>query len=591
MKRPIAASPSRFRFVSAWLGLLAVTGVQAYDNCDSLRANDRAYRECVNNAYGANPGSSSPGSAEANLQNYVDRLKSEAEAGRAAKRQAEQEKRARFEEEMRQETLRENERKALEQVRETERIYGTPRQREEAYAKAGSLYSTAMTLQAAGNDQQAEALLREAEQWMAKATLEHPHDYPLILESLGESLRRQGRYEEALPILLKAMYRRQHLTNVSHPFLGDVLISLGRTYMAMGRYDDGESVLQRALNIRQEQYGKSSVDAGYCHEYLGSLYQKQKRFKDSESHFRKAYEISREKRGAEHPDTVRLMKRLARLYRDNARDPDADRLDNLIREAVKDPQYKSISWEAEWNALGDEIVNLSSRSQVRRSQLVDKAREALSLAEANDGPERQAVTSSRHLLAQMLWRDGKLDEAEAQLKEVQRFLAEKGKADDHPGMLSTLRLLAKVHDDQKRYEDAETLYRRVLAAREKRLEQEPDGVIESLDNLAGHYARRGGHVQEQAAMRQRILDIQEKRFGADGDEVADALTELARLRYDNKEYSEAEALYQRAITILEKDKKGNAAQLWIVLGKLRNVYADSGREADAERVARYRQQF
>jgi len=46
--------------VLALVGPLFATGVRAYDNCDTLRYNNRAYQECVNNAYGANARPSEP---------------------------------------------------------------------------------------------------------------------------------------------------------------------------------------------------------------------------------------------------------------------------------------------------------------------------------------------------------------------------------------------------------------------------------------------------------------------------------------------------------------------------------------------------
>lgn len=49
------------RTLATLIFLMPLISAYAYDNCDSLRQNNRAYQECVNNAYGPNARPSEPG--------------------------------------------------------------------------------------------------------------------------------------------------------------------------------------------------------------------------------------------------------------------------------------------------------------------------------------------------------------------------------------------------------------------------------------------------------------------------------------------------------------------------------------------------
>lgn len=83
---------------TALVFLAATINAHAYDNCDSLRQNNRAYQECVNNAYGGNARPSEPSYLKYYRSNQAateeqdeERRRQEAARQEAARRQAEQE--------------------------------------------------------------------------------------------------------------------------------------------------------------------------------------------------------------------------------------------------------------------------------------------------------------------------------------------------------------------------------------------------------------------------------------------------------------------------------------------------------------------
>src|SRR5260370_773531 len=81
---------------------------------------------------------------------------------------------------------------------------------------------------------------------------------------------------------------------------------------------------------------------------------------------------------------------------------------------------------------------------------------------------------------------------------------------------------------QDRYADAEPLFKRALAIREKALGTNHPLVATSLNNLAELY-RAQGRYAEAETLYQRALAVREKALGLDHPNVAQSLNNLAEL--------------------------------------------------------------
>ena len=99
--------------------------------------------------------------------------------------------------------------------------------------------------------------------------------------------------------------------------------------------------------------------------------------------------------------------------------------------------------------------------------------------------------------------------------------------------------------------DAEPLYKRALAIREKARGTEHPHVATSLNNLAGLYYYQGRYADAEPLYK-RALAIREKALGPQHPDVGQSLSSLAVLYYGQGRYADAEPLYKRALAILEK---------------------------------------
>ena len=120
-----------------------------------------------------------------------------------------------------------------------------------------------------------------------------------------------------------------------------------------------------------------------------------------------------------------------------------------------------------------------------------------------------------------------------------------------PTWARALNNLAALYRAQGRYAEAEPLYRRSLAIREKALGPEHPDVGTALNNLALLYQAQGRYAEAEPLYR-RSLAIREKALGPEHPDVGTALNNLAVLYRAQGRYAEAEPLYRRSLAIHEK---------------------------------------
>ena len=81
-------------------------------------------------------------------------------------------------------------------------------------------------------------------------------------------------------------------------------------------------------------------------------------------------------------------------------------------------------------------------------------------------------------------------------------------------MASTLNNLAALYQRQERFADAEPLFKRALAIRERSLGPSHPDLAQSLNNMATHYEKQGRHG-DSTPLFKRALAIYEKAAGPD----------------------------------------------------------------------------
>lgn len=180
---------------------------------------------------------------------------------------------------------------------------------------------------------------------------------------------------------------------------------------------------------------------------------------------------------------------------------------------------------------------------------------------------------------------GDFNEAERVYKTALAQAEEITKGTNNDLVPAMLDWLADFYVGQTRYVEAEVIYNRSLAIKEKILGTDHYDVAETLTGL-GKLNGIKGNYEDAERLFKRELAIQEKARGPDHPSFASTLTSQAKLYEGLGKFLEAERLYRRALTIMEKALGPNNLLVADALDHLAGYYTAQGRYSEAEPIYR-----
>jgi CHAT domain-containing protein/Tfp pilus assembly protein PilF len=175
---------------------------------------------------------------------------------------------------------------------------------------------------------------------------------------------------------------------------------------------------------------------------------------------------------------------------------------------------------------------------------------------------------------------GRYAEAES-LYERSLAIRERAFGPSHPETAAVLDDLAGVLQDEGRYTEAEPLYQRALMVRERSFGPGDPKTAATLDNLAALYRNQGRYAEAEPLF-QRALMVRERSFGPDHPKTAATLDNLAQLYRNQGRYGEAKALFQHALAIRERAFGPDDPETASTVDNLAALLQDQGRYFEAE---------
>ena len=279
----------------------------------------------------------------------------------------------------------------------------------------------------------------------------------------GRYLRDRARYDQAAPLLQRALAIREQQLGSTHPDTATSLDNLAEIYRYQGKYTEAEPLFQRALAIREQQLGPDHPHTATSLNDLAGLYWWQGKYSEAEPLYKRALAIREQQLRPDHPDTASSLHNLGKLYGAQGRYPEAE------------PLYQR----------------------------------SLAIREQQFGANHPDTAGSLNHLALLYQDQGKYVEAELLL---QRALAiyEQQLGPDHPDTATSLNDLAGLYRAQGRYAEAEPLYQRALAIREQQLGPDHPHTATILENYAS-LLRGMQRSNEAVPLEQRAHTIRAKR--------------------------------------------------------------------------------
>ncbi|MCR9164611.1 MAG: tetratricopeptide repeat protein [Nannocystaceae bacterium] len=308
-----------------------------------------------------------------------------------------------------------------------------PRYRAQIASNLGAVFTEL------GDHHQAEAQMRAALDLADEAGLSE-EERAGLLDNLGTTLRRVGKFEEALATHEDALALREAALGPDHPMVARTLTNTAAAYIELAKFDEADARYERALDIRVRTLGEDHVDVALTLQNLGVAYYRRGRIDDALPYFERALAIRQKALPENHPRVLGNMSNLAQVrYEqgdiDGASELFEDVLRRIERDADHDPTLKSTV-----------LTNLANvrLAQKRHDEAIKIFEKSLALDEAAVGPDHPDVAMTLTNLGNVLEDVGRLDEALALQQRALR-IRETKLGPDHPDLIWTLAGLAGVH--------------------------------------------------------------------------------------------------------------------------------------------------
>jgi tetratricopeptide (TPR) repeat protein len=285
------------------------------------------------------------------------------------------------------------------------------------------LFKTGVYLTERARYQEAEPLLRRALQIKEQVLGTEHVDVAVLLNQLGRLCCSQGSYTESEPLFERALQIREQALGPDHPLVAETLNGLAIQYAERGDYEKAAPFVQRALRIREQTLGADHLQVAEILNTFGCLYTFLGNYVEAGSALQRAMQIREKVLGAEHPLVSQSLTNLGRLYNEQG-------------------QYAAV----------EPVL-------------------------------RQALHSKEQALGV-----------------------------NHPGLTHTLNNLGFTYYKQGRYREAEPLWKRVVEIWEQRDGANHPHVAYALTNLGGLYVKQGKYAEAEQVLR-KAQDIREHNLG------------------------------------------------------------------------------
>jgi tetratricopeptide (TPR) repeat protein len=409
-------------------------------------------------------------------------------------------------------------------------------------------------------------------------------DQPLIeaavRNTIGKTLLALSRYDDAEPVLRKALALRRDALPVGHPDIGRTLHDLAELRQSQGNLDDAQTLIREALGIFLASLPRDHPNIGEALDGLASILHDQGKLDEAETLYREALSITRSAFPAGHPEIAISLNNLAWVVRDQGKLAEAE---SLFREALN---LFAASAPRTHPNVASGLNNLAGvlQAQGKLAEAEPLSREALAIRRQSLPAGHADTAHSANDLGQLLKAQGKLDEAEPLLREALEIRRGTLPA-DHADLGASMNNLASLLQAQGKFEEAESLMRDALPIFRKSLPAGHRHIATLLNNLGWLLIEKGDPAAAEPVLLEAI-DIYRNAGRADHPQIAIAIDNLGTVKRCQGRLGEAKSLYTQALEIRRKGLPSGHPDIAQSLNNLASVLRVEGKIDDVEAMMR-----
>ena len=398
----------------------------------------------------------------------------------------------------------------------------------------------------------------------------------LLLDSLGNSYRSMGLYDQAEPLLREAVALRREEAR-EHPLdLAESLHHLAWWHHEKGDYDAAERMYQQALDLRiQALHTEEDRRVAASKFGLAWVLTEAGETRRPERLFREVIATRRRLLGSDRRELGIALGALAALLVDRQRNAEAM---PLALEALG-----ILLPKGEFGKMGEALAQFQLGIGLRETGLHALAepalRRSLSLTRQALGEQHIYVALALHELGDELEKRNNFAEAEKtyrQCLEMARALV----GLTHPKAVHPVSSLARVLAKEGRPSEGEQLFRELGEANEKRYGKVSVRVAVALTAYAAFLSHQGD-TRRSARVRQEADSLYRRAGGTRSNVFAINLSSWATLCWQQGEHKQAEKLARNALPLVEEHFGKDSLSMVDLLDTLALALIDQKRYAEA----------
>ncbi|HKH49355.1 MAG TPA: serine/threonine-protein kinase [Thermoanaerobaculia bacterium] len=358
-----------------------------------------------------------------------------------------------------------------------------------------------------------------------------------------------------------------------------VMDVIGEANLGLGRFEEAEPLLTRALALRRQIFGSDSLEVAQSLEHLAAFQIKRSPLEKAESSLREALAIRRRRQGNGDLAVARTLNQLGEiLVWQGAVPADASEIEAIFQEALAIARRVE---GPEGRLVAETLIHLAN-FRLEQGNYVESERlyrEGLAVDRKVLGDRDPRLYRDQSDFGVVLVLGGKYKEAEALLRRCLKTQREiLGPA--HPDVAETMHNLAMALHYPGRCREAEVINREVLAMVRSYYGPKHWRVANALHNLGTNLAGQE-RFPEAIALYEQSLEIR-RQSGEEDTLFGRTLLVLAELYRNQKKYAQALDLAHQAVENFKKTRGPDHADVAWPLAEIGRSYIAQSRFKDAE---------
>jgi tetratricopeptide (TPR) repeat protein len=430
-----------------------------------------------------------------------------------------------------------------------------------------------------GQDEESEIWFRQSLHLREKEGAlgpDHP-DTLTSIDSLVQSLSRQGKYAEAEQTHHLNLEKRTQILGQNHPDTLTSMNNLAEALYRRAKWPESEKIHKQALKLRETVLGPGDPDTLTSMTNLADVFRDKGEYPKAEKIYRKALAIAKKTR-PEHPDTLSTMSSLATVLNDHGQYNEAEKLHRetlLLRERVMGAKHPDTLTSSSKLATVLDRLGRDTEAEHLHRQTLETRMEVL-------GAEHPNTATSMSNLASVLSKLGKYHEAE-ELRLQTLMLDRKLLGSEHPHTLTGMSHLATVLSSQGKYSEAEKMRRELLDLDRKVLGLEHPDTLSSQSHLAIILGYQG-KLEGAKELHQKTLDARRRVLRLNHPYTLASACSLASILNRQKMYETAEELHRKTLSLREANLPSEHPDILISKAELATNLCDQAKYTEAERI-------